>query len=86
MLSQHAEPPFKEAFSLQDVLLMSVAAMGTLIAEEMRHINKKCLHWAAFMTLIPEYTQIFGRNHAHTANFEYSVWVWSQCPSKVTRL
>lgn len=44
MLSQHAEPPFKEAFSLQDVLPMSVAALGTLIAKETRHINKKCLH------------------------------------------
>ena len=30
MVNQHAKPPFKEAFSLQDVLLMPVAPLGVL--------------------------------------------------------
>lgn len=77
MVSQHAEPPFKGAFSLQDVLLMAVAALGILTAKEMRHTNNKCLHGDAFMTLISEHIQVFGRNHAHEVHFEYDVWVRS---------
>ena len=49
MVNQHAESPFKVGFSSQDVLLMSVAALGILIAKQMRHINNKCLHRVAFM-------------------------------------
>lgn len=49
MVNQRAESPFKEAFSSQDVFLMSVAALGILIATQMRHINNVCLPGAAFM-------------------------------------
>lgn len=48
-VNQRAESPFKEAFSSQDALLMSVAALGILIATQMRHINNVCLPRAAFM-------------------------------------
>lgn len=74
-VSQHTEPPFKGTFSLQGVLLMPGAALGTLIAKERRHIDNQCLHGAAFMTLISEHTQLFGRNHAHKVNS--NAWVWS---------